>query len=119
MLDWNSLELDFDGRKVRVDDNMLFEALQTHDTKHSFTRDEMKIRELFDEYFDGLTEFLILDECGLVNKKDLRKFMKYWLDILSGERSSKSQKLNRQIDEYMLFYGFSKLHGFIHKKSYF
>lgn len=119
MLDWNSIELDFDGRKVRVDDQMLFEALQTHDIKDFFTRDEIKIRELFDEYFDGLTEFLILDECGLVDKKDMNKFMKYWLDILSGERSSKSEKLNGRISEYMLFYGFGKLHGFIRKKSYF
>ena len=118
MLDWNALELDFDGVKVRVDDNMLFESLQTHDTKHSFTRQEMKIRDLFDEYFDGLTEFLILSECGLISKRDLAKFMDYWISILNGERSSKSQKLNSQINEYMLFYGFNKLHDFIHRKHF-
>lgn len=117
MLDWNVLDLEIDGRKLRIDDTFLLEALQTHDKKHSFTKDEMKIREIFDEYFDGLTEFLILHECGLINKSDLRKFLKYWLDILSGERSSKPEKLKTQIQSYMIFYGFQRLHGFLTKKD--
>ena len=116
MLDWNLLELDFDGVKVKIDDHMLYESLQTHDMKHSFTRHEMKIREFFDEYFDGMTELLILSACGLINKKDLAKFMEYWISILNGKRSSKTERLNSQINEYMLFYGFKKLHRFIHHK---
>jgi hypothetical protein len=118
MLDWGMLELDFEGRKVVIDNEMLFGALQTHDVKHSFTRDEMRIRELFDDYFDGLTEFLILSECGLVNRNDMRKFLNYWIQILNGERSGKPEKLKSQMDSYMLFYGFDKLHRFIQRKHF-
>lgn len=118
MLDWNVLDLEIDGRKLRIDDTFLFEALQTHDKKHSFTKDEMKIREIFDEYFDGLTEFLILSECGLVNSNDMRKFLNYWIQLLNGERSGKPEKLKSQMDSYMLFYGFDKLHRFIQKKHF-
>lgn len=115
-LDWNAFEYEFDGIKYTITDNVLFEALQTHDKKHSFTRLEMHIRGMFDEYFDGLTEFLILSKCGLIKKGDFREFMSYWIGILNGSRKSKEGKIVLQFGVYMKFYGFDKLDVFLYKR---
>lgn len=119
MLDWNRVKIDVAGNKVLVSDEIVFEALQTHDKKTKFSETELEIRDLFDDYFDGLTEFLILSECGLLSKKDFRKFMSYWIEILNGKSRRKSPELQKQIEEYLIFYGFKKLHRFIHSRPVF
>lgn len=119
LLDWNKFTLEIDGKEYRMDDEILLGALATHDKKQHFTELELKLRGLLDEYFDGLTEFLLLAECGLINKRDFRKFMSYWLKILNGEGERKAEPVNRQIKEYMLFYGFDKLHCFVENKRFF
>lgn len=119
LLDWNKVKIEISGTKIPIDDEILYQALQTHDKKSSFTETELKIRDLFDEYFDGLTEFLLLSECGLVNKRDFRKFMVYWIDILNGKSERKPKILQQQIESYLKFYGFDKLYRFIHRKSFF
>lgn len=116
-LDWNAFEIDLNGVKHTITDNVLFEALQTHDKKHSFTKLEMHLRGMFDEYFDGLTEFLILSRCGLINEKDFREFMSYWVGILNGSRKSKNNLLVSQFMQYMDFYGFDKLSKFVYKEK--
>jgi len=119
ILDWNKVKIDFGGEKIVITDDILFEALQTHDIKKTFTETELKLRCLFDEYLDDMTEFLILSECGLLEKRDFRKFMKYWIDIISAENKRKPQHLHDQFQRYMSFYGFEKLLVFIKKKPIF
>lgn len=64
ILDWNKVKIDIGGNKVVVSDEIIFEALKTHDKKTQFSETELAIRDLFDDYFDGMTEFIILSECG-------------------------------------------------------
>jgi hypothetical protein len=77
------------------------------------------LRNSFDEYFDKLTEFIILAESGMISEKNLRIFLNYWFNILNGNKKSKSSKIVSQFKNYMLFYGYEKLYNFINKKSNF
>lgn len=116
LLDWNKVVMELGGEKKMIDDEMFYNALITHNVKMNFTSVEWEIRGLFDEYLDGITEFLILSECGLLSRYDYMKFMSYWFDILSARSVRKSDKLHQQIKTYMRFYGFQKVYDFVHRK---
>lgn len=117
MLDWNRINI-YDGDiKYEIDDQILFEALQTHDEKNSFDKTELYIRKAFDEYLDGLTEFVILSESKMVNEKNLRSFLSYWIKILNGQKKNKPKKLSNQFSKYLEFYEFDKLKKFINKPN--
>ena len=113
ILDWNKIKVESNGIEYKINDEILFEALQTHDIKHSFNGTELYLRGAFDDYFDKLTEFIILAESGMVSEKNLRKFLKYWIDILNGTKKSKSKNLVNQFSKYLEFYEYDKLKKFI------
>ena len=117
MLDWNKIKIKSDGVEYRINDDILLEALQTHDVKHTFDTNEIYIRSSFDQYFDKLNEFIILCEAGMISEKSLRSFLKYWIFILNGKKRSKSKKLVEQFSIYLDFYGYSELNNFIRKEK--
>jgi hypothetical protein len=119
VLDWNKIKIEWEGTEYKINDDILFEALQTHDVKHSFDNTELYLRGAFDDYFDKLTEFIILAESGMISKNNLRKFLQYWINILNGKKKSKSKKLVDQFSKYLEFYGYDKLKKFIEKDSSF
>lgn len=117
LLDWNAgVEVEINGEKISIDDKILFEAMQTHDKKEYFSDVEYYLREVFDDYFDNLNELVLLTKSGLIDEKNLRVFLQYWLEILSGEKKSKSFSLVNQFKIYLNYYGYSELHFFIMKK---
>jgi hypothetical protein len=116
MLDWNGARVEINGKRVWVDYVILMGALQTHDVKHDFSAVEVSIRGLFDEYLDGLSELVAMSRSGLVDKGNLRLFMRYWIDILAGRRGKKTA-LSNQFKRYMLFYGYEELHDFVMRKT--
>lgn len=116
MLDWNKINIVNGDEKFEINDEILYEALQTHDVKHSFNKTELFIRKSFDEYFDDLTEFVILSKSGMIKEKNLRNFLGYWIKILNGQKKNKPDKLSNQISKYIIYYEFEKLHNFINDK---
>ena len=114
LLDWNASDLIINDKSVTVDDEILYEALLTQNKKTAFNETEFAIRNAFDEFLDGLNELALLSECGLVDEKNLRKLIGYWLDILQGNRSNKPDKLIKQFREYMLYYGYDTIYGLIY-----
>jgi len=117
ILDWNKIKINYNEEIILVDDDILYEALQTHDVKHKFNSTEIFLRNSFDEYFDKLTEFVILAESGMISKKKLRTFLKYRIYILSSKKNSKNNKMINQFKVYMTFYGYEKLFSFINNKK--
>lgn len=117
ILDWNKIKVNDGQETYLMDDDILFEAIQTHDIKHKFDKTEIFLRNSFDEYFDKLTEFIILAESGMISKKNLRVFLNYWFSILNGNKKSKSSKIINQFKKYMAFYGYDKLYSFINEKN--
>jgi len=113
MLDWNKLKIT-DGDDVHfVTDEILIEALITHDKKNQFSLTEFWIRAQFDEWFDNINELIILSECGLIDRQNLKRMLKYWIDILNGVKRVKSREFSGQIKNYLSFYGWGDILVFI------
>lgn len=113
ILDWNKIRIYHENIEYKISDDVLLEALKTHDVKHSFDNTELFLRNSFDDYFDKLTEFIILAESGMISKKNLKNFLKYWIDILNGKKNNKPKELSKQFLKYLDFYGYDKLIKFI------
>lgn len=113
MLDWNKLKIK-DGLEIHhITDDILIEALTTHDKKNQFNPTEVWIRAQFDEWLDNINEFIILSECGLIDKKNLKKMLKYWIDILNGTKKVKRKQFSVQIQNYLSYYGYHDVAAFI------
>lgn len=115
ILDWNKISIQLENEKLEIDDEILLNALKTHDVKHRFNKTELYIRKSFDDYFDKLTELIILSESGMVNKKNLKNFLGYWIKILNGSKKNKPNEVHDQIIKYMKYYEFDKLYNFINE----
>jgi hypothetical protein len=109
ILDWNSISIEINDVKVKVDDGILVESLKTHDQKISFDSTEVYLRQIFDDYFTGITELIILSNTGLVDKRNLKKFLKYWIDILNGKKKNKPESFVKTIENYLKFYGYTEV----------
>jgi len=109
LLDWNKTKIEINDEIVVVDDAILVEGLKTHNQKMNFTQQEAYIREIFDDYFTGLTELIILSQTGLVDKKNLKRFFKYWIEILNGKKKNKPQVFSETIKCYLEFYGYTDI----------
>lgn len=114
LLDWNATKIEINTSMVSINDQILLEALLTHDKKSSFNPTEVYLRSIFDEYFDELNELIILSKCGLIDDKNLRKFLKYWLQILSGKKRVKPKSFFQIIDNYLTYYDYDEVKKFIH-----
>lgn len=115
LLDWNSIKIKYNEIEYKINDKILIEALITHNLKSEFNPTEVMIRNLFDFYFDKLNELIILRDCGLVDEKNLRRFLKYWISIMNGSKNSKSKILISRIENYLIFYGYTDVHKFLFK----
>ena len=116
LLDWNEVLIDFDGEKKLINDDDLIEALTTHDIKNKFTSTEVKLRNIFDEYFDSFYELVLLSEMGLIDEKNLAILLKYWMEIIDGRKNNKPDEFTFKIKKYMRFYGYNLLLNFIEKQ---
>jgi hypothetical protein len=113
ILDWNSIKIEINDVSVKVDDSIILEALKTHDQKASFDSTEVYLRQIFDDYFTGITELIILSNTGLVDKRNLKKFLKYWVDILNGNKRNKPEIFVQTISNYINFYGYEEVSKFL------
>lgn len=117
LLDWNAIKINLGDEEITITDNDLLSAFQTHNVKHSFTSNEVKLRAIFDEYFDSLSKLVYMTKNGLINRKGLNMFMGYWFNILSGRSSNKNKNLRDAIYNYMKFYNFIDLKNYLDNKS--
>jgi hypothetical protein len=116
LLDWNKVTVEINNKEVKVNDDILYEAFTIHKIKPTFTLTESELRTIFDNYFDDLTELLVLSEIGLIDETKLEKYMKYWFDIIKGKTGKKELKLINQIHTYLEYYGYDDLYYFLNYK---
>ena len=109
MLDWNKCKIDGET----ITDEILISSLGTHNNRSTFTLTESKIRSLFDEYFDNLNKLIVLCETGLVDEKNLRIYLKYWFDIISGDKRNKPKEFITKLHSYLDFYDYDKVLTFL------
>jgi hypothetical protein len=102
MLDWNKCKIDGET----ITDEILISSLETHNNRSVFTMTESKIRGLFDEYMDNLNKLIVLGETGLIDEKNLKIYLRYWFDILSGVKKNKPKEFITKLHNYLDFYGY-------------
>lgn len=117
LLDWNRISIEVNGETQVIDDAFLITALLTHDVKNQFTLTEVHIRQIFDDYFTGISELTMLAKTGLVDSTNLKKFMRYWIDILNGSNLNKPKEFSETIKLYLAFYGYADVLDFIKKPA--
>ena len=108
MLDWNDRYITlFEGEDdQRVTDGLLVQALipHTETDKKEFTYIESAIRDYFDEFFDALVRINHFIDAGLFTAEDARIYVEYWLKILTGEVSGKSEKTREALWKFIEAY---------------
>ncbi|MCB0397315.1 MAG: hypothetical protein KDD36_11705 [Flavobacteriales bacterium] len=125
LLDWNAnhLALDKDempgNTTMKFDDALIESALRTHKECQKFTHEEVIIKEIFDHFLDRLTMFENYIESGLINARDLKPYLNYWIRILADPRSDRKPASTRKkmwvyIDEY----GFDKVRSLCGRFGY-
>lgn len=118
LLDYNIRKIEVDGNKITVTDELLKSALQTNDKKQSFTSEEARLRDMFDSFFDKLSNFNVLIRNGLVEKKQVRNYLSYYLGIISIP-GRKPKDLVEIFHQYIDYYDFNDVKDLIlmYKKS--
>jgi hypothetical protein len=123
ILDYNrvtSIKLEIEDKKFSgdLDDYLVMTSLRTHNQNGKFSELEYLIRCTFDDYFDNLTELILLSKCGLIDEKNLRLLLSYYINILNGNSRRKDPEYIEQIKNYLKFYNYSLVLEFINKKPH-
>jgi hypothetical protein len=115
LLDWNATKIQYNGIDYYFDDASILAGIQTHDRKNKFNEKEVVVRKVFDRYFDELNHLIILKDCNLIDESNLRKFLRYWIDILKGNKRNKPEIVITSILQYLDFYDYKDVKKFILK----
>jgi hypothetical protein len=116
ILDWENREVElFPERKkdktVRITSQLLTASLHPTDVGPDglgYTEEQVRIRELFDVFFDKLTIFGIVLRSGLVRKKDIEPHLRYWLERLTDPRF-KGTIFVANVTSYVSHYGYKEV----------
>ncbi len=115
MLDWQERKLPLlvaDGTWTTTfvyREEMLLHALSspTSPQQQDYTDEEVSIRDSFDRFFGGLERFEDFRERGLVSVRDLKPYLRYWVEILADSRNiQKSAAVRTRLWAYVNDYGF-------------
>jgi hypothetical protein len=112
MLDWDVRYLEINGKEFKVTNDFLISALQTHNNKNKFTQEEAAIRDIFDNFFDKISYFSIYIDNKLVDKKEVKKYLSYYIDIIS-KPGRKPKKLVDTFNDYINYYNFNQVRDLI------
>jgi hypothetical protein len=99
MLDWNKRwielypEKELKERNVIFKDEILETALMPHyDYTKGYERDEVRIRDYFDIFLDGLERFEHFIQSGLIKIDDIKPYLDYWIHLI-GQSDSKRKSI--------------------------
>lgn len=115
MLDWDDRKVklfpekqDTENRFVTVTDEAVIKALQPHIDEASnvrtFDETETAIRLCFDSLFARLSLLYTHLETGLIEKREVRPRLLFWIRILNGKQKYKSERYLNTLRAYVDFY---------------
>lgn len=108
ILDWNSREVKIGEDKIVIYDDFLLDALSTHNKKNKFTKDESKVRDLFDYFLDRLSYFNFYIKNDLVDEEEVFDYLSYYLDIITKE-GRKPKEVIVAFNVYIDYYNFTNI----------
>ena len=127
MLDWNARRYKLFPEKqpaeqeAVVTDKTLSSALVPHEDREPtvFTPVEVCIRDIFDQFLDGLERFEHFIESGLVTHKEFYPYLIYWIKII-GDRNSgrKPPEFYDSFWKYLDSYGYSGVQKLLGRYGY-
>jgi hypothetical protein len=108
MLDWGKRFIElfpdnpvYEQRFVKVTRNTLKLALQPHPIKGKFSRIEVAIRDNFDVFFGYFEKYNQFIEAGLISKKELEPYLRYWIKTISDDiEPNVKNTIHHYINEY-------------------
>jgi hypothetical protein len=60
-------------------------ALEGEDDKINFQRVEARIRDIYDRFLDQLSQFAAYVQTGLVSRREIDPYLKYWINDIAAE----------------------------------
>lgn len=120
ILDYNSSTLTIDPMgSFEVNDDFLEEALVLDTIRSDFTIDELKIRNLFDEYFDKQSEFNRYIDLEVFDACKLKPYLEYHIKIIADTSDHKKNiDLKRRLWSYINYYGYKDVVELYKKMGY-
>lgn len=129
MLDWNSRKIRFSAGKEDksyiVDDLLISEALRLYsiedykDGKENiFHPPQNHIRDVFDHLLDDIERLNSFVTAGLIKADDLRPYLEYWLDIMSGKSRRKPDDVIKKLWIYIDAYNYKGVRKIFSKLGY-
>jgi hypothetical protein len=111
ILDWDKRKIelfpedpDFEKRYYVVDRELLKSALLSHKLKGKFKKEEVRIRDTFDHFFDELERLNQFIESNLISDKEIGPYLKYWIKVISEDLDPKVKNI---VFHYINEYNFS------------
>ena len=124
MLDWNERAIQLfperAGRAsmITVTDSALAGALIPHTEKSPFSEVETRIRDNFEQFFDGLERFDHFIQSGLLSDRDIAPYLSYWLEIIGDPGGRKPPELVHGIWRYLGCYRYSGVVSLLRRHGY-
>ena len=113
MLDYTNREIDLNGTKVIITDELLKSALcpdLAGQNKDGFTVQEAQIRDIFDHFFEKLSIFNQYISTELITVEDVKPYLIYWINILGKDDNERKPKiLIHNIWKYWQFFNYTDM----------
>lgn len=121
MLDWTRYvelhpEAAPESRFVKVDREALIAALST--TRQKYSRDEVRIRDIFDAFLADLAEFEHHIATRLLAAKQVEPYLAYWAKLITGNGHRKDPELWTAVERYIEFYDYAAVKSLFSRFGY-
>lgn len=127
MLDWSERDIVLfperdktEDQIVSYTDTLLKSALTIHPLYEApnYTLEEIRIRDMFDEFFDYLSKFEHFIQAGLVTSADFQPYLRYWIKRIGESSGWKRSDVIETIWIYIDFYGFPSVQSLFKRYNY-
>lgn len=125
MLDWSRRHIPLVSNRTGeirypvVGEATLLRALLPSTPSGGFSGVEASIRDAFDRFFDALGRLENFIELGLVDEKQVRQYIGYWLESIATDRPQHGAKLPVLIQLYLHTWDFGLTLKLLHRFGYF
>ena len=103
ILDVDGEVVEFGSTTIEITDDFLVGAISTFDQKKNNTEMELIVRGILDEFFDDLSIFQTHVDAGLIELKDIKPYLEYWIRELTGHGQLRGNSFAQQTLKYLRF----------------
>lgn len=109
ILDVEGEVVEFGSATIEITDDFLIGAISTFDQEKNNSEMELVVRGILDEFFDDLSIFQSHVEAGLIELKDIKPYLEYWIRELTGRGRLCGKSFAEQTLKYLRFFGYNRV----------